>query len=47
MFLLNHVNNVDPFIVSKVSRSGISGVGKKELQRSPLAAFLSWAMEPR
>jgi putative phosphoserine phosphatase / 1-acylglycerol-3-phosphate O-acyltransferase len=45
VFIFNHVNNFDPFIVSKVLRGGISGVGKKELQRSPLAAFLSWAMD--
>jgi putative phosphoserine phosphatase/1-acylglycerol-3-phosphate O-acyltransferase len=45
VFLFNHVNNFDPFIVSKVLRGGISGVGKKELQKSPLAAFLSWAMD--
>jgi putative phosphoserine phosphatase/1-acylglycerol-3-phosphate O-acyltransferase len=45
VFLFNHVNNFDPFIVSKVLRSGVSGVGKKELQKSPLAAFLSWAMD--
>jgi putative phosphoserine phosphatase/1-acylglycerol-3-phosphate O-acyltransferase len=45
VFLFNHVNNFDPFIVSKVLRGGVSGVGKKELRKSPLAAFLSWAMD--
>jgi len=45
VFIFNHVNNFDPFIASKVLRGGVSGVGKKELQRSPLAAFLSWAMD--
>ncbi|WP_409330882.1 HAD-IB family hydrolase [Trujillonella humicola] len=45
VFIFNHVNNFDAFIVAKVLRGGVSGVGKKELGKSPLSAFLAWALD--
>jgi putative phosphoserine phosphatase/1-acylglycerol-3-phosphate O-acyltransferase len=45
MFLHNHLTNFDSFIVTKVVRGGVSGVGKKEIGKNPVGALLGWALD--
>jgi putative phosphoserine phosphatase/1-acylglycerol-3-phosphate O-acyltransferase len=45
VFLHNHLTNFDSFLVSKVVRSGVSGVGKKEIGKNPVGALLGWALD--
>lgn len=40
VFIFNHRNNFDPFIVASLVRSDFTGVGKKELGRDPVAAVI-------
>jgi putative phosphoserine phosphatase/1-acylglycerol-3-phosphate O-acyltransferase len=45
VFLHNHLTNFDSFLVSKVIRGGVSGVGKKEIGKNPIGALLGWALD--
>jgi putative phosphoserine phosphatase/1-acylglycerol-3-phosphate O-acyltransferase len=45
VFLHNHLTNFDSFLVSKVIRGGVSGVGKKEIGKNPVGALLGWALD--
>jgi putative phosphoserine phosphatase / 1-acylglycerol-3-phosphate O-acyltransferase len=45
VFIHNHLTNFDSFVVAKVVRSGVSGVGKKEITKSPLGALMAWALD--
>jgi putative phosphoserine phosphatase/1-acylglycerol-3-phosphate O-acyltransferase len=45
VFLHNHLTNFDSFLVSKVVRGGVSGVGKKEIGKNPVGALLGWALD--
>lgn len=45
MFLHNHLTNFDSFLVTKVVRGGVSGVGKKEIGKNPVGALLGWALD--
>jgi putative phosphoserine phosphatase/1-acylglycerol-3-phosphate O-acyltransferase len=45
MFVHNHLTNFDSFIVTKVVRGGVSGVGKKEIAKNPVGALLGWALD--
>ncbi|MCU1595630.1 MAG: transferase [Frankiales bacterium] len=45
MFVHNHLTNFDSFIVTKVVRGGVSGVGKKEIGKNPVGALLGWALD--
>ena len=45
VFLHNHLTNFDSFVVAKLVRGGVSGVGKKEILKSPLGALMAWALD--
>jgi putative phosphoserine phosphatase/1-acylglycerol-3-phosphate O-acyltransferase len=36
VFIFNHRNNFDPFVIASVVRTDFTGVGKKELERDPI-----------
>jgi putative phosphoserine phosphatase/1-acylglycerol-3-phosphate O-acyltransferase len=36
VFIFNHRNNFDPFVVASLVRTDFTGVGKKELQKDPI-----------
>lgn len=45
VFIHNHLTNFDSFVVAKLVRGGVSGVGKKEILKSPLGALMAWALD--
>jgi putative phosphoserine phosphatase/1-acylglycerol-3-phosphate O-acyltransferase len=45
VFVHNHLTNFDSFVVTKVVRGGVSGVGKKEIGKNPVGALLGWALD--
>jgi putative phosphoserine phosphatase/1-acylglycerol-3-phosphate O-acyltransferase len=45
VFIHNHLTNFDSFVVAKIVRSGVTGVGKKEITKSPLGALMAWALD--
>jgi putative phosphoserine phosphatase/1-acylglycerol-3-phosphate O-acyltransferase len=45
VFVHNHLTNFDSFLVTKVVRGGVSGVGKKDIGKNPIGALLTWALD--
>ncbi len=45
VFIHNHLTNFDSFVVAKLVRGGVSGIGKKEIKKSPLGALMAWALD--
>jgi putative phosphoserine phosphatase/1-acylglycerol-3-phosphate O-acyltransferase len=45
VFIHNHLTNFDSFVVAKLVRERSSGVGKKEITKSPLGALMAWALD--
>jgi putative phosphoserine phosphatase/1-acylglycerol-3-phosphate O-acyltransferase len=45
VFIHNHLTNFDSFLMVKVLRGGVSGVGKKEITKNPLGALMGWALD--
>lgn len=45
VFIFNHRNQVDPFIVGSLLRDNYTGVGKKELSRDPFLGTLGKALD--
>jgi putative phosphoserine phosphatase / 1-acylglycerol-3-phosphate O-acyltransferase len=45
VYIHNHLTNFDSFVVAKLVRGGVSGVGKKEITKSPLGALMAWALD--
>jgi putative phosphoserine phosphatase/1-acylglycerol-3-phosphate O-acyltransferase len=45
VFIHNHLTNFDSFVTAKLVRGGVSGIGKKEITKSPLGALMAWALD--
>lgn len=45
VFIHNHLTNFDSFVVAKLVRERTSGIGKKEITKSPLGALMAWALD--
>lgn len=45
VFIHNHLTNFDSFVVAKLVRERSSGIGKKEITKSPLGALMAWALD--
>jgi putative phosphoserine phosphatase/1-acylglycerol-3-phosphate O-acyltransferase len=45
VFIHNHLTNFDSFVVAKLVRERSSGVGKREILKSPLGALMAWALD--
>jgi putative phosphoserine phosphatase/1-acylglycerol-3-phosphate O-acyltransferase len=45
VFIHNHLTNFDSFVAAKLVRGGVSGIGKKEITKSPLGALMAWALD--